>query len=167
MEPASIRSECRPAARAIPRRALLAGGVATVLLKTLPAVAQTTAAALVLDDARTYRVAAGARWRQVVTALDPLGWSPAVMRSNNDFGLAATLSVNAHGWPVPYGPFGTTVRSFRLMLASGDLVTCSPMENSELFAARAGICSTSRCGTLRRTGRGRQLLLALQAARAP
>jgi FAD/FMN-containing dehydrogenase len=218
MEPASIRSECHPAARAIPRRTLLAGGVATALLKTLPAVAQTTAAAVVLDDAsrlnavsvarqwqpqrvtgeewlealraelraaaaegravavgaarhsmggqalarggvamtfdvgqtgrdrwleadrdaRTYRVAAGARWRQVVTALDPLGWSPAVMQSNNDFGVAATLSVNAHGWSVPYGPFGTTVRSFRLMLASGDLVTCSPTENSELFALAIG-----------------------------
>ena len=60
--------------------------------------------------ARAYRVHAGARWKQVIAALDPLGFSPAVMQSNNDFGVAATFSVNAHGWPVPYGPFGTTVR---------------------------------------------------------
>ncbi len=60
------------------------------------------------------------------------------MQSNHDFGVAATLSVNAHGWPVPYGPFGTTVRSFRLMLASGELVTCSPTENRELFALAMG-----------------------------
>jgi FAD/FMN-containing dehydrogenase len=84
-------------------------------------------------DARTYRVAAGARWGQVIRALDPLGFSPAVMQSNNDFGAAATLSVNAHGWPVPFGPFGSTVRSFRLMLASGELVTCTPAESAELF----------------------------------
>jgi FAD/FMN-containing dehydrogenase len=89
-------------------------------------------------NAKTYRVAAGARWRQVIDALDPLGLSPAVMQSNHDFGVAATLSVNAHGWPVPYGPFGSTVRSFRLVLASGDLVRCSPTENPELFGLVMG-----------------------------
>jgi FAD/FMN-containing dehydrogenase len=33
-------------------------------------------------DATTYRVAAGARWRQVIGALDPVGFSPAVMPSS-------------------------------------------------------------------------------------
>jgi FAD/FMN-containing dehydrogenase len=94
---------------------------------------------IVIDrDAKTYGVAAGARWRQVIAALDPLGFSPAVMQSNHDFGVAATLAVNAHGWPVPYGPFGTTVRAFRLMLASGELVACSPTDNPELFALAIG-----------------------------
>ena len=74
----------------------------------------------------------------MIHALDPLGFSPAVMQSNHDFGAAATLSVNAHGWPVAYGPFGSTVRSFRLLLASGDLVTCSATENPELFALATG-----------------------------
>ena len=87
---------------------------------------------------QTYRVAAGARWRQVIGALDPVGFSPAVMQSNHDFGVAATFSVNAHGWPVPYGPFGSTVRSLRLMLASGDVVTCGPAENAELFSLAMG-----------------------------
>lgn len=89
-------------------------------------------------SARTFHVVPGARWRQVIAALDPLGLSPAVMQSNHDFGVAATLSVNAHGWPVPYGPFGTTVRSFRLMLASGDVVVCSPTENAELYSLAMG-----------------------------
>jgi FAD/FMN-containing dehydrogenase len=89
-------------------------------------------------ESRSYRVAAGARWSQVIRALDPIGFSPAVMQSNHDFGVAATLSVNAHGWPVAYGPFGATVRSFRLMLAGGDLVTCSPSENAELFGLVMG-----------------------------
>jgi FAD/FMN-containing dehydrogenase len=89
-------------------------------------------------EARTYRVVAGARWSQVIVALDRVGLSPVVMQSNHDFGVAATLSVNAHGWPVPYGPFGTTVRSARLMLASGDLVTCSPTDNRELFTLAMG-----------------------------
>jgi FAD/FMN-containing dehydrogenase len=89
-------------------------------------------------EARRCRVAAGARWRQVIAALDPLGLSPTVMQSNHDFGVAATLAVNAHGWPVPYGPFGVTVRSFRLMLASGEVVTCSRTENAPLFGLVMG-----------------------------
>jgi FAD/FMN-containing dehydrogenase len=87
---------------------------------------------------RTYRVLAGARWRQVIAALDPLGFSPAVMQSNHDFGVGATFSVNAHGWPVPYGPCGTTVRSLRMMLADGTIVTCSREENAELFSLAMG-----------------------------
>src|SRR5208283_3607369 len=54
-----------------------------------------------------YRVAAGARWADVIAELDPLGFSPKVMQSNNDFGVASTFCVNAHGWPVPFGPFGS------------------------------------------------------------
>jgi FAD/FMN-containing dehydrogenase len=74
----------------------------------------------------------------VITALDPIGFSPTVMQSNNDFGVAATFSVNAHGWPVPYGPFGTTVRSCRLMLADGTILNCSRTDNPELFSCAMG-----------------------------
>jgi FAD/FMN-containing dehydrogenase len=82
---------------------------------------------------RLYRADAGARWADVIRVLDPLGFSPAVMQSNSDFGVASTFCINAHGWPVPHGPFGSTVRSLRMMLADGSLVTCSRTENSELF----------------------------------
>jgi len=84
------------------------------------------------------RVSAGARWRDVIAVLDPLGLSVPVMQSNNDFSIGGTLCVNAHGWAVPFGPFGTTVRKFRLMLADGTIVTCSPEENQELFSAAIG-----------------------------
>ncbi|MEM9970956.1 MAG: FAD-binding protein, partial [Pseudomonadota bacterium] len=36
-----------------------------------------------------YRANGGARWRDVINALDPMGFSPAVMQSNHDFGIAA------------------------------------------------------------------------------
>jgi FAD/FMN-containing dehydrogenase len=85
-----------------------------------------------------YRVSAGAKWAEVITRLDPLGYSPKVMQSNNDFGVASTLSVNAHGWPVPYGPFGSTVLAFRLMLADGSVVECSRAKNGELFSLVMG-----------------------------
>jgi FAD/FMN-containing dehydrogenase len=80
-----------------------------------------------------YRVSAGTRWHDVIATLDPLQFSPSVMQSNNDFGVASTFSVNAHGWPVPHGPFGSTVKAFRLMLADGSVVQCSRTENVELF----------------------------------
>ena len=89
-------------------------------------------------SAGTYLAHAGARWSDVIAALDPAGWSPKVMQSNHDFGVAATYSVNAHGWPVPFGPMGSTVRSLRMVLPSGELVTCSRDENAELFRLAMG-----------------------------
>lgn len=90
------------------------------------------------SDAGTYRVHAGARWSQVIAALDPAGWSPKVMQSNHDFGVASTFCVNAHGWPVPFGQMGATVRAFRLILPDGDLLNCSRSENTRIFNATMG-----------------------------
>lgn len=88
--------------------------------------------------ARTYRVAAGTRWSTVIAKLDRIGFSPAVMQSNNDFGVASTFSVNAHGWPVPFSGCGATVRSIRLVTATGELLVCSRTENAELFKLAMG-----------------------------
>ncbi len=85
-----------------------------------------------------YRVHAGARWRDVIAALDPVGLSPKVMQSNHDFGVASTFSVNAHGWPTAHGPMGTTVRSIRMVLADGSLITATRTENAGLFSAAMG-----------------------------
>ncbi len=96
-------------------------------------------AALTADPAGlVYRTHGGARWHQVIAALDPLGLSPKVMQSNADFGLAATFSVGAHGWPTAFGPMGSTVRSVRLLLADGSEVVASRTENAELFRAAMG-----------------------------
>ena len=96
-------------------------------------------AGIEIDSAnQTFRAHAGVRWFDVIASLDPKGWSPKVMQSNHDFGLAATFSVNAHGWPVPFGPMGSTVHSLRMVLASGELVNCSPTQNSNLFYLAMG-----------------------------
>ena len=91
------------------------------------------------DTARKiYRVAAGARWSTVIAKLDAVGFSPAVMQSNNDFGVASTFSVNAHGWPVTFSGGGTTVRSMTMVLADGTVVPCSRTENADLFRHAMG-----------------------------
>lgn len=88
--------------------------------------------------AGTYRVAAGVRWSRVIADLDRIGFSPKVMQSNNDFGVASTFAVNAHGWPVPHSAFGSTVRSLRLMRADGEVITCSREDNAEQFNLAMG-----------------------------
>jgi FAD/FMN-containing dehydrogenase len=88
--------------------------------------------------AKIYRTAAGNRWWDVIRILDPKGFSPAVMQSNSDFGVGSTFCVNAHGWPVPYGPFGSTVKAIRMVLADGTLIQCSRTENAELFSLAMG-----------------------------
>ncbi|MFD1880431.1 FAD-dependent oxidoreductase [Paracoccus pacificus] len=85
-----------------------------------------------------YRCESGARWSQIIAALDPVGLSPKVMQSNNDFGIGATFSVNAHGWPVPHGPMGSTVRQIEMMLPDGELITASRQENPDLFGMAMG-----------------------------
>lgn len=85
-----------------------------------------------------YRVGAGARWRDVIATLGPLGHSPKVMQANNDFSIGGTFSVNAHGWPAPLPPMGGTVRAIRLMLADGAVVEASPTREPELFALAMG-----------------------------
>lgn len=89
-------------------------------------------------DDRLMRVHAGARWSDVIATTDPLGLGPKVMQSNNDFGIAATFCVNAHGWPVKQGPMGSTVRGFDMILPDGELVTCSRTENADLFGMTMG-----------------------------
>ena len=92
-----------------------------------------------LDGANmTYRCGAGTRWSSVIKALDVNGFSPAVMQSNNDFCVAATYSVNAHGWPVPFSGCGSTVKSLKMMLATGEIINCSRVENADLFTAAMG-----------------------------
>jgi FAD/FMN-containing dehydrogenase len=88
--------------------------------------------------AKTYRTSAGNRWWDVIRILDPQGFSPAVMQSNSDFGVGSTFCVNAHGWPVPHGPFGSTVKAIRMLLADGTLIQCSRTENAELFSLAMG-----------------------------
>lgn len=86
----------------------------------------------------TFRCSSGLRWSSAIAQMDPLGFSPKVMQSNNDFGIASTFCVNAHGWPVPWSGMGSTVRSLKMLLADGELVTVSRTENADLFNQSMG-----------------------------
>ncbi|MEP2263147.1 MAG: FAD-binding protein, partial [Paracoccaceae bacterium] len=85
-----------------------------------------------------YRVHAGARWRDVIAQLDLFGMSPEVMQSNNDFGVAASFCVNAHGWPVPWGPMGQSVRQVYMLRPDAELLRVSRDEFADLFTLTMG-----------------------------
>ena len=92
-----------------------------------------------LDAAtKILRVGAGARWSEIVPFLDARGASVGIMQSNNDFTVGGSLSVNCHGWQCRRPPIADSVASFRLMKADGIVVTCSRVENAELFSLALG-----------------------------
>ncbi len=82
---------------------------------------------------KTVNIQTGARWWQLQQLLDKEGLSVKAMQSINIFSVGGSLSVNGHGIdPVP-GPVAPTVRSMRIMLSNGDVVTASPSQNADLF----------------------------------
>jgi FAD/FMN-containing dehydrogenase len=52
--------------------------------------------------------------------------------------VGGSLSVNVHGRYAGLGPIISTVRSFRVVLADGSVVTASPTENREIFYGAIG-----------------------------
>ncbi|GIG02467.1 FAD-binding oxidoreductase [Catellatospora citrea] len=92
-----------------------------------------------LDSAsRVVRVGAGATWRDLIPVLNAAGFSPKVMQSNHDFSVGGSLSVNCHGWHTDHPPIAATVRGLRLLTAAGEVVSCGPTENTELFGLVLG-----------------------------
>jgi FAD/FMN-containing dehydrogenase len=78
-------------------------------------------------------VQSGAIWAQLQTELDHEALSVLAMQSINVFSIGGSLSVNAHGIAHRPGPVASTVKSLRMMLASGEIVTATSQENAELF----------------------------------
>jgi FAD/FMN-containing dehydrogenase len=83
-------------------------------------------------------VGAGARWADVIAFLDPKGFSVAVMQATHNFSVGGSVSVNCHGWQHDRPPVASSVVSFRLLKADGDIVRCSREENPELFRLALG-----------------------------
>lgn len=83
-------------------------------------------------------VGSGARWSQIIPYLDRYGKSVAVMQSNNSFSVGGSISVNCHGWQPNTPPIASTVESFRLIDARGEILQCSRQVNKELFSLVLG-----------------------------
>ncbi len=94
---------------------------------------------LSLDEGKRLLTAgAGARWHEIIPFLDQRGYAVSIMQTNNDFSVGGSISVNCHGWQNNTPPIASTVDSFRLLTAAGEVVRCSRTENRELFSLALG-----------------------------
>jgi decaprenylphospho-beta-D-ribofuranose 2-oxidase len=85
------------------------------------------------------RVGAGARWGDVVTALEGCGHLPPVLVSASAATVGGTLAANSVSRFSPlWGKEGKSVRSLQLLCADGEVRTCSRAEHEDLFRAAIG-----------------------------
>ena len=83
-------------------------------------------------------VQAGITWRKLQEYIDPFDLSVQIMQSYDNFTVGGSLSVNVHGRYNGLGPIVLSVKSIRLVLADGEVVMASPVENSDLFYGAIG-----------------------------
>ena len=89
--------------------------------------------AIALDVAtRTVTVGAGATWHDIQNAIHPR-FAVKAMQSTDIFTVGGSISVNAHGMDHQAGAVMGSIRSLRVMLADGRIVTVSRTENPDLF----------------------------------
>jgi FAD/FMN-containing dehydrogenase len=84
------------------------------------------------EAARTMIVASGARWHDIQNILHPR-FAVKAMQSSDVFTVGGSISVNAHGMDHQVGAIERTIRSLRIMLADGSIVTASRSENTDLY----------------------------------
>jgi len=89
-------------------------------------------------EGKEITVQSGITWRKLQEYIDPHGLSVKIMQSYANFTVGGSLSVNAHGRYVGTGPIVLSVKSIRLVVASGDIVEATPTKNSNLFYGAIG-----------------------------
>jgi FAD/FMN-containing dehydrogenase len=87
---------------------------------------------------RTIRVQAGIRWCDIQRFVDPHGLAVKIMQTYANFTVGGSISVNVHGRYIGLGPLILSVRSVKLVLASGEVVEASPKHNAEIFYGVVG-----------------------------
>jgi FAD/FMN-containing dehydrogenase len=85
----------------------------------------------------TVIVGAGASWHEIQKAIQPRVAVKA-MQSTDIFTVGGSISVNGHGMDHHAGAIMDSIRSIRMMLADGRIVTASREENADLFRLVVG-----------------------------
>jgi FAD-linked oxidoreductase len=85
-------------------------------------------------------VRSGTTLRALNAELDRLGRAMTNLGDIDAQTIAGAISTGTHGTGAGYGGIATQVAAFELVLADGSVVTCSPEEHPDLFAAgRVGL----------------------------
>jgi decaprenylphospho-beta-D-ribofuranose 2-oxidase len=90
------------------------------------------------EKAMTITVQSGATWADVQKYINPYGLAVKTMQSQNIFTIGGSISVNAHGRDIRNGSLISSVESFRLLGADGQIRNVSRFENAELFPLALG-----------------------------
>ena len=94
---------------------------------------------LALDqDNKILTVQSGATWKEIQAYLQPNGMALKTMQSSYVFTVGGSMSANIHGRDIEKTLIVEVIRSFRLLLANGEIVNVSRTENPELFALVIG-----------------------------
>lgn len=94
--------------------------------------------AIALDPVRrTVTVGAGATWHDIQNAIHPR-FAVKAMQSTDIFTVGGSISVNAHGMDHRAGAVMGSIRSLRIMLADGRVVTASRDVEPDLFTHVVG-----------------------------
>jgi L-gulono-1,4-lactone dehydrogenase len=80
-------------------------------------------------------VRAGTTLRDLNQSLDQLGLALTNLGDIDKQTIAGALSTGTHGTGARYGGMATQIAALELVLADGSLVSCSPTERPDLFAA--------------------------------
>lgn len=83
-------------------------------------------------------VQAGIRWRDIQEQIDKDDLAIRIMQTYANFTVGGSLNVNAHGRYVCQGPLIHSIKSFKIMLANGEVVFASPIENADLYFGAIG-----------------------------
>jgi FAD/FMN-containing dehydrogenase len=85
------------------------------------------------NERREITVQTGITWRKIQEHIDPHGLSIQIMQTYANFTVGGSLSVNVHGRYIGQGPIIYAVRSIKVVLADGSLVSASPDQHPEIF----------------------------------
>lgn len=83
-------------------------------------------------------VQAGITWQEIQNHIDPEDLSVQIMQSYRNFSVGGSLSVNVHGRYIGYGPLISSVKSIKIVLPDGEVMTASPDNNAEIFYGAIG-----------------------------
>ena len=83
-------------------------------------------------------VQSGIIWRDVQKVIDPHNLSVKIMQTYANFTVGGSLSVNCHGRYIGHGPIISSVLEIKLVTSSGEIITASRTQNSEIFSAAIG-----------------------------
>lgn len=89
---------------------------------------------------------AGVSLAEIIEHLLPRGWFVPVTPGTKFVTLGGAIAADVHGKNHHRdGSFGKFVRSLELLTASGDILTCSPQQNSDIFWATVGGMGLTGC----------------------